>query len=823
MEIDDLDGNNLTLLHIAATYGKANICELLIKRNADINAFSLNNETPFHLAAVNGHKDVIDILLHYGAYYNLRNKFKQTPLHKTQDESISSLLRTVKKLFDAVRSNDYSEVETQLKSNVSGFCFINANCATNDTLLHHASRNGYERIIEVLMKHKANPNIHDKDKCTPLHYAAEFSHFGIVTTLLSNGAVYNALSKSLKTPLKSAVDKHTIDLLSFLQNVFTKVRNKDTSVLLDLENIDLSTVKTVMRAKNLEGQTLIEAAILCGFKKTEELKELFQVDEIHFLKLADILLEKEKLMEAFCAYTRILKKRIEMFGSDNPSVLDIQVKIVRLLNIQGKYDASFPLLEEIHQKRKESLGEYHIETLAIQNQKAIILYKQENYEEALRIFKEVILKRKEILEPNDFDLLDSENGIAAVLLAMGKCAESSKISSEVLQKSSKKFGSLHMLTLVAQNNLAAALSKLKKYEEALNMFKKAFEISTTIFKLHHHLTLKVLFHIANTLIYQEKYEESFKILRELMDIQIVYFPHNYFDILSVEFHIGTILSNQGMTVTALRVFFALETRIATFCPNTILTEANKKEIQGIRFNLKRDGLECVFDRIKNEMKNVGNCGGKYFIKNLKCMQDDVNYQYMSGITPLHVAVANDDKNKVLALLGKGVDVLNVTAEGSTALHTAAINGFTDIAMTIINYTQQHNLSNLSNLINAATDSQSTALHFASNINTVMCLLRHGAVFDVKNALGQTPLDLARDKKVSILLKRICDLFDKAVKGKASLLNIIKRLDPGEVLATTNARNSQGNTLLQAVLLHKHKDLAKELCELLKKTTREKVP
>ncbi|GFY59345.1 ankyrin-3 [Trichonephila inaurata madagascariensis] len=416
------------------------------------------------------------------------------------------------------------------------------------------------------MKHKANPNIHDKNKCTPLHYAAEFSHFGIVTTLLSNGAVYNAVSKSLKTPLKLAVDKHTIDLLSFLKNVFSKIRNKDTSVLLDLENMDLSTVKTVMRAKNLEGKTLIEAAILCGFKKTEELKELFQVDEIHFLKLADILFKKEKLMEAFCAYKRILKKRIEIFGSDNPSVLDIQAKIVRILNIQGKYDASFSLLEEIHQKKQKSLGEYHVETLAVQSQKALTLCKQGNKKEALLIFKEVILKLKEILEPNDFDLLDSENGIAAVLLVMGKCAESSKISSEVLQKSSKKFGSLHMLTLVAQNNLAAALSKLKKHEEALNMFKKAFEIS------------------------------------------------------------------------------------------------------------------------------------------------------------------------------------------------------------------------------------------------------------------QTPLDLARDKKVSILLKIICDLFDSAVKGKASLLHIIViKSRSREVLATTNARNSQGNTLLQVVLLHKHKDLAKELCELLKKTTREKVP
>ncbi|GFQ74066.1 ankyrin-3 [Trichonephila clavata] len=824
MEIDDLDGNNLTLLHIAATYGKVNICELLIERNADINAFNLNNETPIHLAAAKGHKDVIDILLHYGAYYNLRTNLEQTPLDETKDESITYLLKTVEKLFAAVRSNDSSEIETQLKSNVSGFCFINAKCVINDTLLHHASRNGYERIVEVLMNYKANPNIHSKDRCTPLHYAAEFSHFGIVTALLSNGAIHNTVSKSRKTPLKLAVDKHVIDVLSFLKNAFKKIRNNDISVLLDLGSMkDLSRVKTIMRAKNLEGKTLIEAATLCGFKKTEELKGLFQDDEIHFLKLADIFLKEERLMEASCAYKLIIEKRIEIFGSDNPSVLDIQVKIAKLLCMQRNYDVSISLLEEIHQKRHESLGEYHKETLAVRSLKALVLHEQKNNEEALRILKEVILKQKEILEPDDFDLLNSENGIAAVLLAMGKCAESSKISSEVLQKSNKKFGSLHMLSLSAQINLATALLKLKKFDEALSMFKKAFEISKAIFKLHHPETLRVLFCIANTLSGQEKYEECFKILRELLDIQIIYFPRNYFDILNVEFHIGKTFSDQGMTVTALRVFLALETRIATFCPNTILTEANKGEIQAIHLHFKSGGHECVFDRIKNEMENVGHDGGKYYIKNLKYIQDDMNYQYMSGITPLHVAVANDDKNKVHALLVKGVDVFKVTMEGYTALYLAAINGFTDIAMTIINYTQQHNRSSLSNLINATTtDSQSTALHVAANIDTVMCLLRHGAVFDVKNALGKTPLDLARDEKVFILFNRICDLFDRALKGDVSLLHIIKGLDPGEVSATTNARNSQGYTLLQVALFHKHKDLAKGLCELLKKKTRESV-
>ncbi|GFY75386.1 hypothetical protein TNIN_187241 [Trichonephila inaurata madagascariensis] len=250
---------------------------------------------------------------------------------------------------------------------------------------------------------------------------------------------------------------------------------------------------------------------------------------------------------------------------------------------------------------------------------------------------------------------------------------------EIHQKRQESFGVYHKETLAVQSHKALTLCQQGNTEKALLIFK---EITLKQKEIHEPNDLEVLNSengMVTVLLAMEKYAESCKI----------------------EFCIGKVLNLTRMTVTALKIFLALETKIATFCPNSILTEGNKKEIQGIRFDLKRNYFECVFDRIKNEMKNVGNGGGKYFIKNLKCMKDDVNYQYMSGITPLYVAVANDDKNKVCALLGKGVDVLQVL-EGSTALHTAAINGCVDIAETIIKYTQQHNRSSLRNLINATT-------------------------------------------------------------------------------------------------------------------------
>jgi ankyrin repeat protein len=56
-----------TLLHAAAYDGQAEIAELLIRINANVNAREVNGRTPLHDAANNGHLGVIDVLVRGGA------------------------------------------------------------------------------------------------------------------------------------------------------------------------------------------------------------------------------------------------------------------------------------------------------------------------------------------------------------------------------------------------------------------------------------------------------------------------------------------------------------------------------------------------------------------------------------------------------------------------------------------------------------------------------------------------------------------------------------------------------------------------------------
>ena len=56
------------------------------------------------------------------------------------------------------------------------------------TPLHYAAINGHERIIELLVSHKADVNSRSKTEATPLHLASQEGHLASVVALLQAGA-----------------------------------------------------------------------------------------------------------------------------------------------------------------------------------------------------------------------------------------------------------------------------------------------------------------------------------------------------------------------------------------------------------------------------------------------------------------------------------------------------------------------------------------------------------------------------------------------------------------------------------------------------------
>jgi len=79
MDVNIKDTSGKTALHIATWCGRAEVVELLIQHNAQIDPINRNFQTPLHGAAWGGHIGIVDILLKHGANGNARANW-WTPL-----------------------------------------------------------------------------------------------------------------------------------------------------------------------------------------------------------------------------------------------------------------------------------------------------------------------------------------------------------------------------------------------------------------------------------------------------------------------------------------------------------------------------------------------------------------------------------------------------------------------------------------------------------------------------------------------------------------------------------------------------------------------
>ncbi|GIZ05151.1 hypothetical protein CEXT_366591 [Caerostris extrusa] len=111
---------------------------------------------------------------------------------------------------------------------------------------------------------------------------------------------------------------------------------------------------------------------------------------------------------------KVLHERIDIFGSDNPSVLDIQTRMAQVLHAQQKYDKALCMFQQICQKRQISFSDNH-EVLLIKSHIASILSIQGDNKGALQILRQVLLKQEQSLEPNNEHILFTQETIAFVL------------------------------------------------------------------------------------------------------------------------------------------------------------------------------------------------------------------------------------------------------------------------------------------------------------------------------------------------------------------------------------------------------------------------
>jgi len=95
-QVNIVDYDNNTPLHLAASHNHAGAVEYLLENGADVNAKNSVGMTPLHVAVKQGFIDVVKALLSYKPDLNIKDSRGWTPLtwaEKTHHDEIATLLR----------------------------------------------------------------------------------------------------------------------------------------------------------------------------------------------------------------------------------------------------------------------------------------------------------------------------------------------------------------------------------------------------------------------------------------------------------------------------------------------------------------------------------------------------------------------------------------------------------------------------------------------------------------------------------------------------------------------------------------------------------
>jgi ankyrin repeat protein len=245
---------DLTLLHWAAFYGKADVVKLLVDRGAVVDAHAKNPDwRPLHYASWFGHKDAIAYLLDHGAAIDGLTSDGLSPLEAVanysstegnySEETRLAKVATIPLLLSRGADAGYALVRLAGKGQTESIAllldngaFVNATPRTEHlefgaelggTALFRAVQYGDLAPIDLLLARGADPNMMSQKSVnmpTPLMTAAYYCDGEIIDRLLAHGANRYATNSSGDTAAMLAESGWTTDMRPCSADVTAKLR-----------------------------------------------------------------------------------------------------------------------------------------------------------------------------------------------------------------------------------------------------------------------------------------------------------------------------------------------------------------------------------------------------------------------------------------------------------------------------------------------------------------------------------------------------------------------------------------------------------------------
>ncbi|KAL8929977.1 MAG: hypothetical protein Q9208_001121 [Pyrenodesmia sp. 3 TL-2023] len=243
------DNDAMTALHAAAKGGHYRAVEFLVQHDANVNALMINGFTPLHLAASAHHTEAVRYLIDNGADVNAQDAQGQTPLFKS-DGQVTRMLRAARAnpnvkdnnvntpLHCAAFDNHLEAIKVLKEANLD----VNIRNREGKTALwlvcDRADEFNVDRSLEImdtLLRRKANPNIACHQGRSPLELCIRKDQSKLVDCLIRSRADANFRTTDGDTLLHLAATLRSREimcqLLGFYTNIDTPCQSKHRTPL----------------------------------------------------------------------------------------------------------------------------------------------------------------------------------------------------------------------------------------------------------------------------------------------------------------------------------------------------------------------------------------------------------------------------------------------------------------------------------------------------------------------------------------------------------------------------------------------------------------
>lgn len=199
IDVNSVDSEGRTPLHIGASYGYIEVLQFLITLGSDPDRADFKGWTPLHCASNEGHVASVEFLLNSCNYVKYAvTKEKKTAFDLAVENGYTGLydmLHLGDVLHRSARKGDVDEMKKCLAEGAK----VNGKDQNGWTPLHKSSFKGWIDGVKVLLNHGARVDLVDCSGFTPLHRAVEAGHAQVAMLLIAHGA--KASMKSLAVPL----------------------------------------------------------------------------------------------------------------------------------------------------------------------------------------------------------------------------------------------------------------------------------------------------------------------------------------------------------------------------------------------------------------------------------------------------------------------------------------------------------------------------------------------------------------------------------------------------------------------------------------------